>query len=191
MFVQDFRFRHLPCPGIAAGKVTVRRLDDLHPVFGKKRQVVLGDGILVHTRVHCRGDELWGGACEDCRGEHVIRETVCKLRDDISGRRSNDDSVCFFGESDVFYLEFKITVKCICDTLVAGQRFEGDRIDEINGVAGHDHTDFRACLYEHAGKGCAFVCGDPACHAKEDGFILKIHRSCPFRIDFIKYSLSL
>ena len=168
---ENFRFGHLAGAYISAGQPPAGGSGDGKAVSLQCGKIVLGDGVLVHFGIHCRRYDLGCFAGQDGGGQHVVRNAVGQLGDHIGGSRSHQDGVRRLGQGNVLHLEFKIPVKGIGDTFVPGKGLEGDGVDKVHGVLRHDHPDVRSCFYKHAGKGGAFVGGDPAGHSKKNGFI--------------------
>ena len=169
---QRIGFRHLSASGVSACKPSAGGGYHFHPVFLKQLKVVLRDWIIIHARIHGRRDNLRTLAGQDRGGQHIVRQPVREPRNHISSSRSDDGSVRLLGQRHMLHVKFKITVKCIGYTFMAGQRLERDRIDKVSGVFCHEHMHFRARFNEQAGERSAFICGDSACDAEKYCFSL-------------------
>ena len=176
---QELRLRHLAGARIAAGKVAFSRRDHLIAVLFQDLQVVLHDRILVHVCVHRRCDDLPASARHDCSCQHIIRDTVGDLPDDISACRCDHHHISLFRQGYVLYAELKVSVKRIHKALISRQCLECDRIDEIRSILRHQYVHIRIKLFERTGKIGYLVRGDASRDCKQDCFSLQ-HIMPPF-----------
>ena len=72
---------------ILAGKHTALRGDHRDPIALQGGQVVLGDGVFQHAGVHGRGHQLGAAGGQQHGGQHIVRNAVGHLGDDIGGGR--------------------------------------------------------------------------------------------------------
>ena len=128
-------------------------------------------------------------AGHDGGGQHIVCDAVCDLSDDVGGGRSDQHHVGTLGQGHVLDAVLEIPVEGVNQTLVAGQRLEGDGVDEIGGVGGHQHLDISVELFEHGGQGCDLVGGDGAADGQNDGLIFQ-HGESPLVIGVEGYCMT-
>ena len=172
---KGLRLRHLACAGVAAGEVAVGGLDDLIAEPLELGEVVLDDGVFKHLGIHGGGDDLVALAGHDRGGQHIVRQTVCDLADDIGGGRSHQHHIGPLGQSHMLHRILEIPVEGVHQTLVARQGLKGDGIDEIGGIPGHEHLHIRMKLFQHGGQICDLIGGDGAGDCQNDGLVFQ-HR---------------
>ena len=67
----------------------------------------------------------------------------------------------------------EIPVEGVHQALAGGEGLEGDGVDEIGGVLGHQHLDIGVELFEHGCQRSDLVGGDGASDGQNDGFIFQ------------------
>ena len=70
----------------------------------------------------------------------------------------------------MLYAEFKIPVKGVYQTFMAGQCLKGNGIDKIHSIFRHKHMDACSLLYQGAGQVCDLIGSNAARNSKEYGF---------------------
>ena len=159
---QHLRLRQLPLAHGTAGQIPAGRLHHLPAVAAQGIQIVLGHWIFVHLGVHSRYHDLGTVAGQHRGGQHIVRQAVRQLGDDVGRSRSDHHQISLVGHGDVLHLEGKIPVKGVHQCLVAGQRLKGHRRDKLCGVLGHEHLHIAPQLHQGGSQVGHFVCGDPA-----------------------------
>ena len=146
---QGFLGRHLSFPCIPAGQIAAIRLNDAISKLCKFSQIVLHDRIAEHIGIHCRGDQhrTSGGTCHHCGCQHIIRNTTCNLPDHIGTGRSHQHHIRLFCNRNMLYTELKIAIKGIDQTLIAGQGFKSDWVDEICCIFSHQNMHITIHLF--------------------------------------------
>ena len=169
---QGLRLRQLAAAHILAGQHTYGGLDDAKTVFFQLGQIVLGDGIFQHGRVHSRSYQLFAPGGQNRCGQHVVSQAVCQLGDDVGRGRGNQDQVCRLGQGDVLHIVLKIPCEGVYHAAVVGQGFKGQRGDELGGVLCHDHVYRCPCLAQTRSHICHLIGGDSAGNAQKHAFPL-------------------
>ena len=81
----------------------------------------------------------------------------------------------------MLHAEFKIPVKGVHQTLIAGQCLEGNGIDKIGGIFGHQHMDIAVQFLQHTCQICDLIGRNAAADTQHDRLSLK-HTNSPSRI---------
>src|SRR5712691_3404098 len=129
--------------------------------------------MIPHVDVHGRCDHDWSGGREIEGGEEVGGNALGKVRENVGGGGSHEESVNRLRDRDV--LDSGVDVGGLlfsgrehagrehsCNHFLAGERSEGERANELLGGAGHDDLHANAAvLQEPYNLGC-FVSGDSA-----------------------------
>ncbi len=169
---QCLGLRHFSGTDVTAGEISAGGLDHLIAEALQLLQVVLDDGIEEHLGVHGGGDDLMAGAGHDSGGQHVVGQTVGNLADDVGGGRGDEHHICPFSKGNVLDAVLEVSVEGIHQALVAGEGLEGDGIDKIGGVGGHQHLHICVELLQHGGKGSDFIVCNGAGVGQDDGLVL-------------------
>ena len=176
---QGLRLRHLARTGVAAGEVAMGGLDDLIAKSLELGEVVLNDGVLEHLGIHGGGDDLVATACHHRGGQHIVRQAVCDLADDIGGGGGDQNHICPLGQGHMLDAVLEIPVEGIHQALVAGEGLKGDGVDEIGGVLGHQHLHIRMELFQHGRQRGDLVSGNGAGDGQNDGLVFQHGRFPP------------
>ena len=167
------RLRHLTGTGVATGEVAAGRGNHFIAEGLQLPEIILHDRILVHGGVHRRRDDLVAATGHDRGGEHIIREAICDLADDIGTRRGDHHDVCLLCDRDVLDLELEIPVEGVDQALVSGQGLEGDRVNEVRGVLRHQHMHVGMELVKRAREIGDFIGSDTSRYAEKHGLSLQ------------------
>ena len=167
--VQHFGLRHLAGPRIPAGQITAGRRNDLHAVPAADLQIILKDRVLIHIGVHGRGNDFPAPARHDGGGQHVVRNAMGNLADHIGRGRGHHHNIRLLCKGHMLHAELKVPVKCIHQTLIAGQAFKCYGVDEVGCIPCHQHMHFYPLLDQHAGKNGNLICGNTACYSQKYG----------------------
>ena len=170
---QSLRLGHFSGTGVAAGEIPVGRLDDLIAKALELVEIILNDGVFEHLGIHGRGDDLVAFAGHDGGGEHIVGQAVGDLADDIGRGRGHQDHVGALGQGHMLHGVLEIPVEGVHQALVGGEGLEGDGVDEIGGVLGHQHLDIGVELLEHGCQRSDLIGGDGAGDGQNDGFIFQ------------------
>ena len=166
---QHLGLRQLAAAHVLAGQKAAGGLDDAEAVFFQGGNVILGDGVFQHGGIHGRGDQLAALGGQDCGGQHIVRDAVGELGNDIGGGRGDQDEVRRLGKGDMVDIVLKIPGEGIHHAAVVGQGLKGQGRDELGRVFRHDDVDVRPCLAESAGDAGHLIgrdaAGDPQQHA--------------------------
>ena len=146
------------------------RGDNLIAERGQPLQIVLHNGVVVHIVVHGRAYKLFAGAGHDGGGEHIVRNAPGELADDIGRGRSHYHQIRLLGKGYVLHAVLKVPVEGVNEALGAGEGFEGDGVNEIGGVFGHEHLHMAVKLFQHPGKIGDFIGGNAAGYSQNNGF---------------------
>ena len=177
---QNPLLRQAAGPHIAAGQNARTGRNDRKAVVLQCAQIVLCDGILQHMGVHGGSHQLGTGGGQRHGGEHIVRNAVGHLGDDVCRGRGHQNQVGGVGQRHMSHIILEVPVKGIHNAAVVGQRFKHQRCDELGGVAGHQHMNIRAGLCQRVGHIGHLVGRNPSGDAKDDGFALQIHRGTSF-----------
>ena len=161
---------HSAVTGITVGQHTPVRCDDFVAKSLQLCEVVLYDGVVVHIVIHGRGDDLFTGASHHRGGQHIIRNAVGDFSDHIGRSGGDHDHISPLGEGDMFHAVLEVPVKGVDQTLVAGERFEGNGIDELGGILGHQYLDITVELFQHPRQIGDLVCRDTSANGQNNGF---------------------
>ena len=159
---QHLRLWHLSLAHGAAGQIPAGRLYHLPAIVPQDIQVVLGHRVLVHLGVHGRHHNFGAVAGQHGGGQHIVRQAVGQLGDDVGGGRRDHHQVRLVGHGDMLHLEGEIPVEGVHQRLVAGQRLKGHRRDKLRGVLGHEHLHIAPQLHQSGSQVGHFIRGDPA-----------------------------
>ena len=66
----------------------------------------------------------------------------------------------------MLHIEFKVSVKCVHEALVACESFKCDWIYKICCIVCHYDVDIGVLLYKHTRKVCYLVCRYASCHSQ-------------------------
>ena len=174
------RLHHLAHTAVTAGQMAAHRLDQLHAVVLQLFQIVLHDGVFVHLGVHGRSHQLFALAGQQSGGEHIVRQTIGQLTDHVGGGGGHQGDVRLLGHRHMLHIELKVPVKGIHQAFVAGEGLEGDGVDKVGGVLGHQHLNVRVLLDQKAGHGGHFICRDAAGDRQHHMFSLEHVAVSPF-----------
>ena len=174
------RLHHLAHTAVAAGQMAGHRLDQLHAVVLQLFQIVLHDGVFVHLGIHGRRHQLFALAGQQGGGEHIVRQTIGQLADHVGGGRGYQSNVRLLCHRHMLHIELKVPVEGIHQTFVAGEGLEGDGVDEVGGVLGHQHLNVRVLLHQQACHGGHFICRDAAGDRQHHMFSLEHVAVSPF-----------
>ena len=147
--------------------------------MAKLVQIVLNDRIDKHIRVHGRDDDFLASAGHHRRREHIVCNAICDLSDHISTGRRDHHHVRKLSKGHVLHTVLKIPVKCINQTLIAGESLKRNRMNEILRILSHQYMDVRLQLFQSARKRRDLVGRDTACHSKNHCLSFQHHLS-PF-----------
>ena len=172
---QDLRLRHLPAAHRLAGQQAAGGGDDLKAILFQGGDVVLGDGVFQHGRVHGRGDQLLALGRQDHGGQHVIRQAVGQLGDHICGCRGDQHQIRRVGQRNMGHIILEVAVKGIHNAAVVGQGFKHQRGDKLRGVFGHQHMHIGAGFGQGMGHIGHFISSNPAGNAQHNGFAFQVH----------------
>ena len=162
--------RHFSCTGVSACKISFSRLYHLKAVLFELFDIVLHNPVLVHIGVHGRGNELGTPTGQHRGGEHIVGQSVGKLRADVGRGRGNDNQVGTLGQGDVLHLVGEIPVKGIDHGAAAGELLKGQGRYKLSGIFGHDHLHRRVLLDKQGSQSGRLVGGDSAGDAQQNGF---------------------
>ncbi len=168
-----FRFGEPAGADHAAGEISAAGLDDEHAATAQDFQVRLRGRMLPHVDVHGGSDDHGRGGGEIERAEEVVGDALGELGDRVGGGRSDQKSVDRLRNRDVFDggVEVGLLVaraEHAGDDLLAGQRGEGQRADELLRRGGHDDLHAHAALLQVADNLGGLVGGDAAAHTQCD-----------------------
>ena len=164
---QDLRLRQLAAAHILAGQKAAGGLDDAEAVLPEGLKVILGDGVFQHGGIHGGGDQLAALGGQDRGGQHIVRDAVGELREDVGGGGGDEDQVRRLREGDVVDIVLKIPGEGVHHAAVVRQGLKGQGGDELGGVFRHDDVDLRPRLAETAGDAGHLIGGDAAGDAQE------------------------
>ena len=174
---EDRGLRQLAAACVAAGQVAAGRINDLKSVFAEQADIVPGDRVFQHGRIHGRGDQLFALCGQDDGREHIVRDPVGHFGDDIRRGRGDQDQVRLFGDGNMAHVKLKVPVEGIDHTFRAGQGLKGQGGDKFGGILRHDDVDLGARLVQGAGDVGHFVGGDAAGDPQKDTFTAQVfHR---------------
>ena len=163
----------------AAGQLARSRLDDAHAALAEDFEVGLRGRMLPHVHVHGGGDQDRRRRGQVEGGEEVVGNAVGELGQDV-GRGGGDDQrvgplrladvldAVLFGGGFVGAVPGARVVPQAGDDLVAGERGEGERLDESRGRPGHDHMDLKSLALQGAHQFRRFIRGNSAGDAHGD-----------------------
>ena len=160
----------LPFSRIATCQIAAFRLYHLPSVFFQDLLIILCHRIFVHTRVHCRSDELRTLTGKHCRCQHIVRNAMRQLRHDIRRSWSDKHEIRPLCKLHMLYLKLKIAVKRIGQTLISGQRFKRHRSNELLRIFRHDHMYVRMLLFQKARQIRRLVRSNTSRHTENDCF---------------------
>ena len=143
--------------------------------MNKKALAVLEYDKIINMLRNCAGSEMAKAdfpapAGHDGRGQHIVRNAVGNLADDIGRGRGDHDHIRLLCKGHVLHAEFKVPVKGVHQTLIAGKALKCYGVDEIRGIPCHEDMHLHPLLYQHAGKAGYFICGNAACYSEKYGF---------------------
>ena len=175
---QDLRLRHLSAAHRLAGQQAAGGGDDLKAIPFQGGDVVLGDGVFQHGRVHGRGDQLLALGRQDHGGQHVVRDAVGELGDDVRRGRGDENEVRCLRQGDVGDIVLEIPGEGIHHAPVVGQGLKGQGGDELGGVLGHDDVDLRPGLPQGAGHVGNFIGGNAPGDAQQHALSFQVFHFC-------------
>jgi len=158
--------------GHASGAAPLARRE--HPLIGieqtiselaQARGVRLGLCMRPHPVVH-RGHEQHGRFRGEQRGrEQIVRLPRCSAGHEVRRRRRDDHCVGLAREMDVVERAARVEQPRMHGA--SGERFEGDRADELGGGSRHHDVHLRPRLGQQTREPRGLVAGDAARHAEQ------------------------
>ena len=158
---QRFGFRHFTVSFVAARQQSCGGLHNLKPILLQDFDIVLDNSVLVHTGIHGRSSDFRACAGKDGSGEHIIRQAMRHLADDICRSRGYQHGVRKLCQCYVLHLKFEIPVKSIHQAFMVCQRLKGNRVDKICGILRHNHMHVTILLYQQSGEHGNLIRCDP------------------------------
>ena len=86
---------------ITACQMAADWLNDLNAIMLHQLQIILGDGILKHSIIHCRCNQFRTLAGEKGCRQHIVCLTMNNFRNYIGRSRCDDEAVSFFRDADM------------------------------------------------------------------------------------------
>ena len=171
--------------GHAAGEVAAAGLDDGDAALAQDLDVGAGCRMAPHVYVHRRGDDDGRGGGEEHGGEEVVGEAVGHLGQHMRRCGRDDDRVGGLGLGDVldpaFIVEARRGLAVFAphggDDLVAGERRERERLDELLGGASHHDANIDFILLERADEFSGLVGSDSAADSNDYAWHFSIHET--------------
>ena len=165
------RFRHSSLSDITAGKITVGTVHDFHAVMSAFCDIVLRYRIFQHIDIHCRHNQFRTGAGQECRCEHVIRNPIGYLCNNIRTCRGNDKQIRLLCQRYMVYFGYVINRKHIRNHLLSAQRLECQRRDKFLSRFRHQHMHFMSLFLQRRNQRTDFICRNPAGHTYKNTFV--------------------
>jgi len=134
----------------------------------EQRDVVLRRRVLPHLSIHRRRDEQRRQCCECDLANRIAREADCEFRDNICGRRRDEEEIRAICEVDVSRIPVSRAFEYVDDDWISRERLEGEGSDELLRTMGHHDVNFRAGLHQFAHEIGRLVRGDRAGNAYDD-----------------------
>ena len=121
-----------------------------------------------HAQIHRRGGEHLLVGREQKRRGKIVGKTVGELRQEIGGRRRDDQKVGVARQFDVTHLGFVGQREEIVVDLVARETRDGERRHEFGGRLGHGGAHMGAAFAQTADQVEHLVGGDAAADDEKD-----------------------
>ena len=111
-------------------------IDDQMPAVAQSFEICLRRRMVPHVRVHRRRQHNSPRERQISRGEKVVGQAVCELRQQIRGRGSDHQNLILLGDSNVFDRARKSILgagggKQIRDYFASGERRECERANKL------------------------------------------------------------
>jgi len=144
------------------------RTNEVPAPSGERLQVGSRGGVRVHRVVHRGGHEHRASpwAREQQRRQQVVRHAHRGTGEQVRRGGRHDHQIGLLGQADV--RERPIPLPEGGQDRAPGERFEGDRPDELGGGGREDDVHRRPALGQSSGEHAALVARDPARHAEDD-----------------------
>ncbi len=97
----------------------------------------------------------------------IVGKAVRHLRDQVRGRRRDDDQIGLARETNVADVELGVLVEQIGEHALADQSAGRERRDELLRRLGQDHADMNVALLEPADQVERFIGGDAAANDEQ------------------------
>ncbi len=156
--------------GLAAGEIAGTRPDEAHAAAAQDVQIVARRGMVPHAHVHRRRDQDRLVGRQQRGGGEIVGDALGHARQDIGGGGRDDDEVGLARQADMPHLALVGQRKQIAIDLVARQRGERQRRDELGARGGQDAAHGRAPLAQTPDQIEAFVSRDAARHDEQNAF---------------------
>ncbi len=162
------RFGHAARAEFAAGHLAVVRPDEQHAVAAQGRNVALGGGVQPHAHVHRRRDQhALVGRQQRRRGE-IVGEAERHAREEVGGRRRDDEEVGLARELDVAHARLFRRGEQVGAHRLAAERLGRKGRDELLGGGGHGDAHRRAAFAQAADQVERLVGRDAAADDQQD-----------------------
>ena len=160
------RLEHAAASGEARSHPALGGPDHGGAARAEHREIRLDGGVLEHAGIHRGSDEERTARREGRHGEEIVGEPVRELREEVGGRRRDEEESRAFGEADVQDVGLRAP-----EVRVRGaprERLKRQRRDESGRCSRQDRVHARAGLRELAREIGGLVSSDGAADAEED-----------------------
>ena len=107
--------------------------------------------MLPHFSIHRRRDQNWRARRERDRGERMTREAVREFRDDVRGRRRDEQKIGAICQLDVTGPPVFLFVIETRRHRILGKRLQSQRRNEFGRILRHDDKNIVSLFHEQAG----------------------------------------
>ena len=174
-------FEHAPFADFATGLFAAGWAEDRDAIAAQRGDIALRRRFAPHLAVHRRGDEQRAVARQRQRCQQVVGDAVCHLGQIVGRGGGDEQQVGLARQVDVRHAVAALRVPRIGEDVLAGERLEGQRRNEVHRRVGHRYLHRSALLDEQAHQFRRLVCRNAAGDAEGDALAFQFHTDNPGR----------
>ena len=191
----DFkRLGHAASPSFAAlGHFPGIRTDDADAVGAELREIALRCLRRPHVRVHRRSEQDRFVGREQHGGREIVGMAAGHFRDQIRGRRRDDDQIGVARQADMADIEFALRIEQVGVGAFTGERASRKRRNEMLRGGGENAAHANAAILQAADQIERFVGGNAATDDEQDAPRIRrdsgrlLTRALQRRLEMLKY----